>query len=105
MVIDLNSSASQTAISARDKVSTQKGNGGAAARTDAAPAKSAPRDTVQLSDTAKALKSIDAKLSNTPEVNSEKVARIKAAIEDGSYNVDAQRVAEKILSFESQLSE
>ena len=102
MVIDLNSSSSHQALSAREKVSTQRSNGGAAPVTNA-PAKQAPKYTVELSDTAKALKAADATIANTPDVNSDRVAQIKAAIEDGSYSVNSGRVAEKILSFESLL--
>jgi negative regulator of flagellin synthesis FlgM len=102
MVIDLNSSSAQQALTAREKVSTQRSNG-------AAPATSTPvtpvrQDTVELSDTARALKAADAQIANTPDVDSDKVARIKAAIDDGSYSIDAERVAEKMINFESMMS-
>ena len=101
MVIDLNSSSAQQALTAREKVSTQRSNG-------AAPATSTPiapvqKDTVELSDTARALKAAAAQIANTPDVDSEKVARIKAAIDNGSYTIDAERVAGKMIDFESQM--
>lgn len=99
MVIDLTSSSSHQTL-ARDKVSTQK----TASSATAAPVKQAPaKDTLELSDTALAMKAADAKLANTPDVDSDRVAAIKAAIEEGSYQPDYQRVAERLVSFESQL--
>lgn len=103
MVIDLTSSSSQQAMHAREKVSAQRTNSGAAAPASPTPAKPVSRDTVELSDTAKVLKNADAKLANTPEVNAERVAELKAAIDNGSYQIDARRVAEKMTGLESLL--
>lgn len=102
MAIDLNSSFSQQAMSAREKVSTQRNNGGAAASTNA-PAKSISKDTVELSDTVKVMQAADAKIANTPDINSERVASLKAAIDSGNYKVDAERVAGKMIDFDALL--
>lgn len=102
MAIDLNSSFSQQAMSAREKVSTQRNNGGAASVTNT-PARQIQKDTVELSDTVKVMQAADAKIANTPDINSERVASLKAAIDSGSYKVDAERVAEKMIDFDSLL--
>jgi len=102
MAIDLNSSFSQQAMSAREKVSTQRNNGGATSVTNA-PAKSIPKDTVELSDTVKVMQAADAKIANTPDINSERVASLKAAIDSGNYKVDAERVAGKMIDFDTLL--
>ncbi len=100
MVIDLTSTSSHSMT--RGKVSTQRTAG---AEPTVTPAKqNGSKDTFELSSTAQALKKADAIIANSPDVNAEKVATIKTAIADGSYSINYASVAEKLLSFESQLS-
>ncbi|EMD99818.1 MULTISPECIES: flagellar biosynthesis anti-sigma factor FlgM [Stutzerimonas stutzeri subgroup] len=77
--------------------------------TQQGPASEAPKadsvntsDTVQLSPEAQRLQQATDKLNEQPAVDQERVAKLKQAIAEGSYQVDSQRVASKLLAFESQ---
>lgn len=68
-----------------------------------APAPSAT-DSVSLTDKAAQLQRVEASLADRPEVDNDKVAAIRQSIENGSYKVDAGRIADKLLQFESSLN-
>ncbi|TBU96806.1 flagellar biosynthesis anti-sigma factor FlgM [Stutzerimonas kirkiae] len=59
-------------------------------------------ESVQLSPQAQRLQQASEKLSEQPSVDEQRVAKLKQAIDDGSYQVDSQRVASKLIAFESQ---
>jgi len=54
-------------------------------------------DTVVISDTAKRIQEAQAQLETIPEVRSEKVAEIKRRIEDGTYEIKPEKIAEKMI--------
>ena len=55
-------------------------------------------DQVELSSQATSLKSLENKLSSLPEVDEERVAAIKAAVDNGEYTIDNEQLANSILS-------
>lgn len=58
-------------------------------------------DSVQLSPQAQQLQSLAGSMRELPEVDNDRVARLKQAIADGSYQVDNQRLASKLINFEA----
>ncbi|QEW07757.1 flagellar biosynthesis anti-sigma factor FlgM [Nitrincola iocasae] len=103
MAIELNGLSSNQTTAARGKQAEQTSakpeNKGNADNTHASKA-----DTVRLSDAAQALQSARLQADDSSDFNAEKVAEIKAAIADGSYNISNERVADKLLQFEKLFS-
>ena len=60
-------------------------------------------DHVTLTDSARALQKIEEAVAKAPVVNSQKVAAVKHSVSSGSYQIDAARVADKLLKFERGL--
>ncbi len=55
-------------------------------------------DQLALSSRAEEIRLARAALAETPEVRAERVAELKAQIESGTYTIDADAVAERILN-------
>ncbi|MGK9064357.1 flagellar biosynthesis anti-sigma factor FlgM [Stutzerimonas chloritidismutans] len=70
--------------------------------TEASKSSAAAGENVQLSPEAQRLQQATEKMNQQPSVDQARVAQIKQAIADGSYEVDSKRVASKLLAFESQ---
>ena len=57
----------------------------------------AKTDTVVISDAAKRIQEIRNQLDAVPDVREEKVAQLKNQIENGTYEINADKIAEKII--------
>lgn len=60
-------------------------------------------DTVSLTDTATQLQSLQQTLADAPIVDTDRVSALKAAIAEGSYNVNPVELANNMINFEQQL--
>jgi len=54
-------------------------------------------DTVVISDAAKRIQEARAKLDDIPDVREEKVADLRNRIQNGTYQADAEKTADKLL--------
>jgi negative regulator of flagellin synthesis FlgM len=85
----------------RQKPATEQGHG--------APGQSAPvhreGDSVNLTDSAQRLSELVTRLSAADPVDQNRVEAVRQAIADGSYQVDAGRTAERLLTFDRMLEE
>jgi negative regulator of flagellin synthesis FlgM len=60
-------------------------------------------DTVTLTNSARSLQKIEETVAKAPVVNAAKVAAVKQAVNSGTYQIDAGRIADKLLQFERGL--
>lgn len=61
------------------------------------------QDKVSLTDMAARLKSLENKLTEQPEVDQTRVDRVRDALARGEYQVNPDRVADKMMNFEAGL--
>lgn len=102
MALDINRlNSSSTAGIGNTKASSTKDVSTAQTSDVKATKSTASGESVSLSAEAKQLSSLTAGLKDLPVVDSDKVSRLKQAIADGSYKVDSQKVADKLMAFES----
>ena len=82
------------------KVSPDKGVAdGAAGRSKSA------EDTVALTNRAQLLERLEKSLESLPAVDSQRVAEIRTAIENGDYEIDAKAIADAMIRFERSMGE
>ena len=67
-------------------------------------AQTAAADNLALTDSARAMQeAASAQASASPSFDAAKVASVRAAIANGSYSVDAGRIADKLVAMERQM--
>ena len=62
-------------------------------------------DRVSLTGEARQLRELEASLASQPVVDSQRVAAVRSAVEDGTFKIDPQRIADKLMSFEEALTD
>jgi negative regulator of flagellin synthesis FlgM len=95
-------------INATDATAPIKGSSGSATapdKTQSAPVATVgpAADQVTLTGSARLLQKLSDAVASVPVVNPAKVSAVKQAVQNGSYKVDAGRVADKLLNFERGL--
>lgn len=77
---------------------------GETARQSRKPESTSGSDDVQLTHTATSLKHIETRLASMPDVDRARVEAVRQRVEAGAYKVDANRIADRLLRFERDLS-
>jgi negative regulator of flagellin synthesis FlgM len=90
---------SDTAGARRSEGAKSAAGGPTGHRAEAAD-KPAAGDTVRITQSGLLMSKLEELVQSTPVVDSERVAALKDAIASGSYEVDDQRVADRLLKFE-----
>jgi len=78
----------------RDPSSSQQSNG-----------RPSTTDTVSLTETSAQLRSLENTLAELPVVDTQRVESIRQSIADGSYQVNAARVADQLINLERTLDQ
>ncbi len=60
-------------------------------------------DRISITSTASALQQVEEQLVKLPDVDTQRVETIKKAVENGSFEIDSNRVAEKLIAFDTAL--
>ena len=66
-------------------------------------AQGARGENVSLSSQAKNLKQLEQKLGDYPEMDDDRIAEIRSALENGTYKIDAEKLAQKMLEMDESI--
>ncbi len=60
-------------------------------------------ENVSLSNQAKNLKQLEQKLGDYPEMDDDRIEQIRSALENGTYKIDAEKLAQKMLEMDESI--
>lgn len=104
MVMDITSYTSNQATTSRGKVNENPASESKTQATQTTPESNVASSNVSLSDAAQAIqKGVDQLSNETNSVNEQRVAELKAAIDNGTYQIDYESTASNLFQIESQL--
>ena len=84
-------------------VKRAKDSADAASSATAKPVESAGGQGVRITDSARQLAALEQAIRELPDVDEARVAKVRAAIADGTYQVSPDRIADKLLRMENEL--
>jgi len=61
-------------------------------------------ETVQITDAARQLNALSQAIDNTPDVDTQRVASLQQSIEQGQYQINSGRIADRLLQLEGDLT-
>ena len=95
------------------KIGNKVGETGSARKVDGSPSTGSKdatqgpstEDTVELTSRAKLLERLEKTLGAIPDVDASRVAEVKQQIENGEYQIDADKIAEAMLRLDRELDD
>lgn len=82
---------------------SQNSNGVASQKSGNGTESASSEDVVQLSDKARVMKAVETRIQSMPDVDQDKVDRIRNALSNGEYKIDFDKLADAFRRFESGL--
>ncbi len=61
------------------------------------------KDSVSLTDMAQRIKAMEEQVARLPIIDTQKVEQVRTAINNGTYEFNSERIAEKMIKFEREL--
>ena len=92
----------EDSLASTDKADLNRGTNDSGQTNSVAGVGNGSTDTFTLTEQAKELRMIEKAVSEETGVDSERVESLKFEIDTGRYDINTQRVAEKLIEFESQ---
>jgi negative regulator of flagellin synthesis FlgM len=101
----MNTTISPNGLPALPQTKTNQGSNGSQTGTTAASGSSSAQadDSVKLTDSARALQQASSTNAQSP-VDTARVEQIRKSLTDGTYSVDAGKIADRLTSLESQIN-
>lgn len=103
MSIEINGQSNPSRLNTNEGSSTQSTPGESGGKAQNTAALTSP-DTLSLTNTAAIMQEIQARIASTPVVDGARVEAIKEALNNGTYLINTDSVAEKLMSFEANLN-
>ena len=86
--------------------SSTKGTPAQTAPTGATPTPTPQQgDSVSITSQAQQIQNVQTKMADMPDVDQNKINEIKAAIAEGRYKIDPEKLASNIANFENELKD
>ena len=77
--------------------------------TNSSPAESgnthSSSDRVSLTGEARQLQELETRLASAPIMNSQRIKTVRSAVENGTFTINPERIAEKLMSLEVALTD
>ncbi|MGO1462952.1 MAG: flagellar biosynthesis anti-sigma factor FlgM [Marinobacter sp.] len=86
-----------------DKLANTQGARQTAPEQTNAKAEGARGENVNLSSQARNLKQLEQKLGDYPEMDDDRIEQIRSQLENGTYKIDAEKLAQKMLDMDKSI--